>query len=436
MGRFWRRSGLFVGSLLLLGCSAMGLRSRISAQAKVKPVTPAPLMAKLPCASTQQTPHFFVLGGGGAPDYNEIAIEKNVLYFQRTLKAMNFDPGIAQIYFANGNDGRKTVRYIDPKGRERFKTPEIPGVLGEANWGDVQEALIQTTEKQPQKPLFFYFTGHGSHNLEDENNNAMILWNERKVSVQRFASFLDELPETTPIVTVMVQCYSGAFANLIYQKGDPSAPIALQTRCGFFATIKQLPSVGCTPEVDEADYQDYSSSFFAGLSGIDRLGKPVASADYNRDGQVSFAEAHAFAKVDEKGADLPISTSEAWLRDRLSDDEQAEILAQPIATILQTARPEQKYVVQTFAQQYRFDLKQPYTNNYKHLSNKLRQDEAQTAYLKRLELELINIGAEAELRQRQDAGELAVIDRLSKCESGFWGKFQGIPKRMIDGKLR
>jgi hypothetical protein len=428
MHGFWMRSGLFIGSLLLFGCGAMGLRLRTSAQAKVKPVTPAALMTKLPCSSTQKTPHFFVLGGGGAPSYNEIAIEKNVLYFQRTLKAMNFDPGMAQIYFANGNDGRKTVRYIDPKGRERFKTPEIPGVLGEANWGDVQEALTQTTTQQPEQPIFFYFTGHGSHNLEDENNNAMILWNERKVTVQRFASFLDELPETTPIVTVMVQCYSGAFANLIYQKGDPSAPIALQTRCGFFATIKQLPSVGCTPEVDEADYQDYSSSFFAGLSGINRLGKPVASADYNRDGQVSFAEAHAFAKVDEKGEDLPISTSEAWLRDRLSDDDQERILAQPIAIISQTARPEQKYVVQAWARQYRFDLKQPYAQNYQRLSSKIRNDEVQAAYLKRLELELINIGAEAELRQRQDAGELAVIDRLLKCESGFWAKPPAIPK--------
>jgi hypothetical protein len=31
-------------------------------------------------------PDFLVLGGGGAPSYNEIAIEKNVLYFQRTMK--------------------------------------------------------------------------------------------------------------------------------------------------------------------------------------------------------------------------------------------------------------------------------------------------------------------------------------------------------------
>jgi hypothetical protein len=76
--------------------------------------------------------------------------------------------------------------------------------------------------------------------------------------------------------------------------------------------------VGCTPAVNEADYRDYSSSFFAGLSGRDRTGKPVPSADYDGDGKVSYAEAHAFAKVDEYTTDLPISTSETWLQLRSS----------------------------------------------------------------------------------------------------------------------
>ena len=36
---------------------------------------------------------------------------------------------------------------------------------------------------------------------------------------------------------MMAQCYSGSFANLIYENGDPAQPVALQTRCGFFATV-------------------------------------------------------------------------------------------------------------------------------------------------------------------------------------------------------
>ncbi len=202
------------------------------------------------------------MGGGGAPSYNEIALEKNVLYFQRTLQT---------------ND---------------------------------------------QRPIFFYFTGHGYRNPRNLDNNAMILWQEELLSVQQFAASLDQLPQTVPVVAMMSQCYSGSFANFIYQGGDPRRPVALQTRCGFFATIKSRPSVGCTPEVNEADYRDYSSSFFAGLSGPDRTGQRVASANYNRDGRVSYAEAHAFAKVDEQSTDLPVSTLEVWLQEQTGRSQQ------------------------------------------------------------------------------------------------------------------
>lgn len=43
----------------------------------------------------------------GAPDYNEIALEKNVLYFQRSLSTVGFIPSLASLFFANGNDGHE-----------------------------------------------------------------------------------------------------------------------------------------------------------------------------------------------------------------------------------------------------------------------------------------------------------------------------------------
>jgi Caspase domain len=380
--------------------------------------------------STQGKPNFLVFGGGGASSYNEIAIEKNVLYFQRTLKTLGLSNGATsgtsattgpQIYFANGNDGQKTVRFIDPKtDRELFKAPEIKGLLGPATWPNLQAALAQVARsKTPKQPLFFYFTGHGSRNHQNVNNNAMILWDEQDVSVQDFASQLDRLPPQTPIVTVMVQCFSGAFANMIYEKGDPQRPVALQTRCGFFATIKQRPS-GCTPSVDEADYEDYSSSFFAGLSGVNRVGQRVASADYDQDGRVSFREAHAFAKIDEQAADLPLSTSESWLREGMPDRAVAATMARPIAAVLQTARPEQRYVVETLGQPFGFDQGRSFTDNVKTLPRAKQVGELAKTNLTRLQLELINIAAEQAIRQGGDPTAIAILDRLLECENGSW----------------
>jgi hypothetical protein len=247
----------------------------------------------------------------------------------------------------------------------------------------------------------------------------MILWGEQYLSVQKLTEQLDQLPTAVPVVTVMSQCYSGSFANLIYEGGDPDRPVAIQTRCGFFATIKSRPSVGCTPEVNEADYRDYSSSFFAGLSGQSRTGQAVASADYNQDDRVSYAEAHAFAKVDEQTTDLPVSTVEVWLQGKVGQ-RRSELLSQPIATILATASPDRKYVVDSFVQKFRFDPNQSFTTNLDNLPIYAKDTEVERAYLTRLSMELINIAMKREVRQSNDKAAIAILDRLENCEGGAW----------------
>lgn len=370
-------------------------------------------------------PNFLVLGGGGAPSYNEIAIEKNVLYFQRTLKTLGFDPSQATILFANGNDGRETVRYLDENRSEQFKAPNIPYLQAAATVDNLQQSLQQiASAASDRRPLFFYFTGHGSHNRENEDNNTMLLWNEKKLTVREFATFLDRLPPTKPVVTVMVQCYAGAFANsIVYENGDPQDKIADRHRCGFFATTKHLPSVGCTPEVNEADYRDYSSSFFAGLSGTNRIGQRVASADYNQDGRVSYLEAHAFAKVDEQAADLPISTSESWLQSQLSEAATTILLDRhSLSKFLATARPEQQFVVQSLSRQLNFDRSKSYMDNYDRIDPSVTEDDLKSTYLARLKMELMNIAIEQQLRTSNNPQKIAILDRLLNCESGSLGK--------------
>lgn len=368
-------------------------------------------------ARTDNTPNFLVLAGGGAPDHNEIALEKNVLYFQRTLKELGYNPFDASVYFANGNDGKATIRYIDETGNQRFKVPAIPNLKGSSTFANLQSWMWQTTNKNPEKPVFFYFTGHGIANQRDMNNSSMTLWNRKLLSVKEFSGMLDKLPQKTPVAVVMAQCYSGSFANFIYQGGDPKRPIALQSRCGFFATIKTLPSVGCTPMVNESDYKDYSSSFFAGLSGKNRIGKPVNSADYNQDNKISYAEAHAFAKVDEQTIDLPISTSESWLQEKASKKESETILAQPISKIIQTARPEQKYVVTSIAKMFSWDINKSLSTNYQS-QNKQKYDTGEKqAYVGRVAMELINISMENKIRNSQNQQNISILNRLIKCEN-------------------
>ncbi len=367
--------------------------------------------------------NFLVFGGGGAPSYNEIALEKNMLYFQRSLKELGFSTSNAPIYFANGNTGEKTVRYIDEKGNQQFKAPSVPNMQGASSIPNLQNWLFQAAKEKTVAPLFFYFSGHGGHNHEDEDNSTMVMWRDRQLDVQDFTSMLDRLPQNKPFVTMMSQCYSGSFANLIYRGGDPNQGVALQTRCGFFATIKSRPSVGCTPQVNEADYRDYSSSFFAGLTGRDRIGRKVASADYNKDGRVSFAEAHAYAKVDKFTTDLPISTSEAWLQRQVNNPTlQEQILGQPIAPLAKIARPEQRYVIESLSRQFKFDPTRSFNGNLSSMNSDLIKTAEDEAYLVRLSMELTNVAMERRVKTAKNAQAIQTLDQLVRCESGSWGK--------------
>lgn len=378
-----------------------------------------PVSPLVPLSAPPRASNLLVLGGGGEPASNEIALEKNVRYFQRALEARGLPPDAATVYFANGNDGQATVRYRESgQGkRDLFKAPEIPHLKGPATLEHFLEWVERSARDAPQQPVFIYFTGHGGLNSRHRNNNHLALWEGDSLTVRAFGLFLNKLPSTTPIITVMSQCYAGSFANFIYQDANPKRPVMAQPRCGFFATVEYLPSVGCTPEVDEADYRDYSSSFFAGLSGLGRTGKVVASADHDGDGRVSYAEAHAFAKVDDESTDLPISTSEAWLQRRATWRNRRHIVTTPIQEVLSTGRPEQRYVVESLVRKLGMRPELSLSDNFKSAK---WDSEERAIFAERLYMELLNIGMQETLRASGSPQALAVFERLLQCERGSW----------------
>ena len=80
--------------------------------------------------------------------------------------------------------------------------------------------------------------------------------------MSELVALLDSLPEGVNVVAVMVQCYTGGFARFIYDKADPENGLAKQSRCGFFATVHDREAAGCTPDVDETTYVEYSTYFW------------------------------------------------------------------------------------------------------------------------------------------------------------------------------
>ncbi len=306
-----------------------------------------------------------LIGGGPEPKMNQYAIESNVKYVGRLLGQTPHN-----ILFADGQKNSATVQFLNgtvpsihsaafaflfnedvSKGSIDFRKTSLARIEGPSSKTSIAAQFQTLGANAPADARYLlYFTGHGGRGKEadsrraDLENNVYYLWNDNTLSVREMADQLQKLPANRPVVLVMVQCFSGAFANLIFQDGDPNKPYVQRDFCGFFATVKERPAAGCTPEINEADYEDFTSAFFSALSGQTRLGEKAESADYNRDGRVGMNEAFAHATIHEDSIDVPIMTSDALLRQN-ADNNNEFWLQVPYSQTLKGAAPWQRAIL-------------------------------------------------------------------------------------------
>ncbi|MHB8636644.1 MAG: hypothetical protein ACYC96_09245 [Fimbriimonadaceae bacterium] len=294
--------------------------------------------------SAQPALHALIVGGGPDKAHNQVAIESNVRYVDRLLP--HATP--RHILFADGDPGNEDVQYQDAGQAIRYRAPKLPRLDGPSVLANVQQeiaTLAQTVQKRRQDPVLLYFTGHGSPSVRSAyENNYYDLWGRQRLDVKTLAASVDAFPVETPLTLVMVECYSGAFANLLFTAGDPTASLSSHHICGFFASVPQREAAGCTPEVNEANYRDFTSYFFAALTGTDRLGKQVSGADYNRDGHVGMDEAYAYALIHDDSIDTPICTSDVLLR-RFVTTPDPTVFGNAFSSVEHWARPAQRAVL-------------------------------------------------------------------------------------------
>ncbi len=280
--------------------------------------------------------YFLTIGGGYSPAGNQVSLEKNVRYFQRVLEQF-YPKGVDHtILFADGDDpgrdlqfrpretgmteAREAIAHIFGQTRhlyDHYRDHELEGVRGPSAKSELESWVGRMKDKlQPGDRVVIYVTAHGGRapNRKTPYNTRLYLWNNQSITMRDFTAQLDRLPESVPVAVVMVQCYSGGFSHVIYQGGDASKGVAPHLRCGFFATVHTRGAAGCTPEINEENYHEYSTYFWAAVSGTTRTGKPVSGADLDGDGRVSFSEAHAYALSQSTTIDISVKTSDVLLR--------------------------------------------------------------------------------------------------------------------------
>lgn len=347
-------------------------------------------------ATARGTDVVLTIGGGYAPGGNQVSLEKNVRFLGEVLERTLPAGYRHSIFFADGDDPHRDVQYLageTPESRaeqllaqvfdddeyffERYRNHKLPQVAEATTKENLKEWFVNVGRKLgADDRLLIYVTAHGGPSNDERKpfNTTLHLWNNEEITVQDFANELDQLAPELPVVIVMVQCYSGGFSHLLFTGGDPRNGLAPHRRCGFFATTHDRVAAGCTPAINEADYQEYSSGFWAALIGQTRIGEPLEKPDYDKDGATSFAEAHAHVLIHSDTIDLPVKTTDAFLRvysdlrpeRRLAqrEDEQTSSTLRPVAplaidapidSLLAAADPIERAVIHGLSTQLKLD---------------------------------------------------------------------------------
>ncbi len=319
--------------------------------------------------------YILTIGGGYAADGNQISLEQNVVFF-RTMLAQRGLAGVPHdVLFSDGDAPQRDVQLLDlasvPRAnllmaqvfdREEglgitYRNHELANVRAGANLRELGRWFDEVGSRLgPGDRLLIYTTAHGGESTDRRNpeNSKLYLWNHEEITVSQMARQIASLPRGVQVTLVMVQCFSGGFANLIYEDGDPNRDLVDRDISGFFATVYDRVAAGCTPDIEAADYQEYSTHFWAALGGKTRAGAPVEPPDYDHDGAVSLEEAHHFVILHSSTIDIPVRTTGALLRKYSGIGEGADadlVGTSSYETLLEHASPSERAVLEGLSEE-------------------------------------------------------------------------------------
>jgi thiol-disulfide isomerase/thioredoxin len=284
------------------------------------PSPPAPPQAPVAAATpADPTLHALLLNGGGSKAQN---FRSHLLHVQQLfaqLEAAGVDRSRIDVFSADGDDPEPDVALRDDAVPDDFwlvdgtrlegplRPPvqyvntELDGVAVHPATRVALAAWMADTGRRlgPGDTLFLYVTDHGTKNADDTANNRIVLWGkDENLSVQELSALLMELDPGVRVVTVMSQCYSGAFAGLATATAGSDRPAG--NACGYFSSTADRPAYGCYPENRGRDNVGHSFHFLEAFASSGRL---ITAED-----EVLVADATP---------DVPLRSSDVYLGDLL-----------------------------------------------------------------------------------------------------------------------
>ncbi len=280
-------------------------------------------------ANSYATDYVWIIGGGPTLDNSQAQIELNTKWIQKLLKKHKPN-AIIKVYFTDGNSPSVDIKFQDKYHNvgnyeaimriydgdsHLYYNNTVEHIHGSTQAKFLRDDLLADFKKlKKNDSVLLIFQGHGDLDKYNTANNSFKLWEDSRFSVVQLDEILNQLEKSIPVRFIFPQCYSGGFSRLIYQNSDYTAPVGDTLRCGFLAEYDFEESEGCTTSINESDYRDYSTYFFAALDGKSREGKLLtADPDRDKDGKITLREAHFYSISQAISTDIPRSTSETYL---------------------------------------------------------------------------------------------------------------------------
>jgi thiol-disulfide isomerase/thioredoxin len=258
-----------------------------------------------------------LVNGGGSPARNYLSHLHHLQDMAAALRRRGIDADKIHVFSADGDDPKPdlSARSAEPADFWLIEGTAAGTILGQAEitntvWEGVTLHPARLAELRswfvgmrdelaPGDTLLVFVTDHGSKNAEDRDNGFITLWNE-SLSVLEFRALLAHLPPFVRVVSVMSQCFSGAFADAM---SPLSSSLPTGDVCGFYSTTRDREAFGCYPEGRDRDRLGHAFRF------IDAMNR------HN-----SLDEAHRAVLVDDTSPDVPVRTSDLFLEKVLEDE--------------------------------------------------------------------------------------------------------------------
>ncbi|MBX7197457.1 MAG: hypothetical protein K1X94_35760 [Sandaracinaceae bacterium] len=265
-----------------------------------------------------------VVGGGPSPDANQLSLEEDV-----RLAVETFGEGSVALFA--GGPGTRSVQVADLEPRGDALVSEIGELLAPRSGRDAHyrettlalhgagtlpqlESLLEHALAQPGPPLTVYVAGHGDGG-ESPVDTRVLFWGGDALDAITLAEWLDARTPTRPVRFVVTSCFSGGLGEMVFAGADRTRGVTTQDRCGLFATTWDEEASGCDPDPERAHHDGFGVHFLMALRGLDRDGADHRDEiDLDHDGTLGLYEALTHARIASRSIDIPITTSEIYLR--------------------------------------------------------------------------------------------------------------------------